>query len=675
MSFKNLKLGAKLVIGFGTLILISAILGIIAVFNMNTISVEADVLATEYVPEVKIATDLRGASNRAMYAMRGYGLTEEERFYKDAVKELEMLKAAIEEGKELDEVAVRLTKLSEELEVAEKAMNTYLALVEETVEVNEKLAESRKEMDESATKYMGNCNTYLRSQNQAMNREIRSGNTSLTRLQKITLINNIIDVGNEIRVNNFKAQAQRNPKILQSALDEFPEVDKYMAEIRRYTKVDADIVALNVIDEEASHYQLAMETYLENWRIREDLAQKRDEAGKTLIKACAETTEAGLKGTQNIANNTIEILKSSSSVMIYGLVLALIIGLLFAIFLTRAISGPVNKGVEFAKKLANGDLTATIDVDQKDEIGQLATALTDMALKLRTVVQDIIGGANNIASASQQMASTSQMISQGANEQASSVEEVSSTIEEITANISQNTDNAQLTENVSIEANTGMQTVAEKAQASVNANQVIADKITVINDIAFQTNILALNAAVEAARAGESGKGFAVVAAEVRKLAEHSKAAAEEIVSLSQTSLDMAQTAGSVMMDTIPKIEKTTNLVQEISSASLEQANGTQQINRAVQQLNIVTQQNAASSEELASGAEELAGQAEQLKEIIKFLKVDNQARNLSSMISQKQEQPLNSPTPTQKTTLETTENKAVVDLDMNTSDADFKEY
>ena len=169
-----------------------------------------------------------------------------------------------------------------------------------------------------------------------------------------------------------------------------------------------------------------------------------------------------------------------------------------------------------------------------------------------------------------------------------------------------------------------MQDVAEKSQNAVEANKNIANKITIINDIAFQTNILALNAAVEAARAGEHGRGFAVVAAEVRKLAERSKLAAEEIVGLAQKSLDLSQGAGVVMSETMPKIDNTTKLVQEISAASLEQNNGATQVNNAIQQLNNVTQQNAAASEELATSSEELSSQAIQLKEIISFFNTGN---------------------------------------------------
>ena len=308
--------------------------------------------------------------------------------------------------------------------------------------------------------------------------------------------------------------------------------------------------------------------------------------------------------------------------ILFGIFVVFMITLNF--FVNRMIIKPINKGVAFAESIARGDLTSQIEVNQKDEIGKLSDALRNMSGKLQEIVNNIQNGAKNISSASEQVSSSSQQLSQGASEQASSTEEVSSSMEEMVSNIQQNAHNAQETEKISFKASEGLKEGNKAAQNSVLSMKEIADKISIINDIAFQTNILALNAAVEAARAGAHGKGFAVVASEVRKLAEKSAEAASEIDEKSRYGVDISERAGQKLEEIVPEIDKTSQLVQEITAASNEMNSGADQVNNAIQQLNGVTQQNAAASEELATSAEELSGQADQLKQTIAFFKVDN---------------------------------------------------
>lgn len=354
------------------------------------------------------------------------------------------------------------------------------------------------------------------------------------------------------------------------------------------------------------------------------------------------------------------------------IIISVLFAVIITIIITRGITIALKEGITFSNKLAEGDLTAIITSDRKDEIGVLSSSLTKMGTSLSEIVNNIRNGAENIMSASQQLNDTSQELSQGSSEQASSAEEISSSIEEMAANIEQNTSNATQTEQVSKEANAGIQEVAQRSQNAVQANKEIADKITIINDIAFQTNILALNAAVEAARAGEHGKGFAVVAAEVRKLAERSKTAAEEIVTLAQTSLELATGAGEVMMNTMPKIENTTQLVSEIAAASNEQNSGTVQISSAIQQLNAVTQQNAASSEEMATSSEELASQAEQLNEMISFFKTAND-KNFKGNIRRNAGKPKH--TISDKTVTKTNSKPVISLVENEVSDSEFENF
>jgi methyl-accepting chemotaxis protein len=301
----------------------------------------------------------------------------------------------------------------------------------------------------------------------------------------------------------------------------------------------------------------------------------------------------------------------------------IIISLLVLMLFGRIVIRPIAQLQAVTEQVAAGDLRQTVDIRANDEIGSLGRATNKMVVDLKNLIANIRQSAAQTVSISEQISSSAGQLSQGTAEQAASAEEASSSVEEMNATIKQNADNAQQTEKIAFKSATDATESGKAVSETVGAMKDIASKISIIEEIARQTNLLALNAAIEAARAGDHGKGFAVVAAEVRKLAERSQKAAGEIGKLSASSVEVAQRAGQMLAKLVPDIQKTAELVQEISAASKEQNAGADQINGAIQQLNQVIQQNAGAAEEMSSTAEELSSQAEQLQSTIGFFKVD----------------------------------------------------
>jgi len=307
------------------------------------------------------------------------------------------------------------------------------------------------------------------------------------------------------------------------------------------------------------------------------------------------------------------------SAVVLSLVIASATGIWICVLIARGLSRAGN----LAQAVANGDLTQTLETRSNDEISDLIGHINNMVGHLRGVVSEALSAADNVSAGSQELSSSAEELSQGATEQASSAEEASSSMEEMASNIKQNAENATQTEKIARQSASDAQSSGEAVGRAVNAMQTIAEKITIVQEIARQTDLLALNAAVEAARAGEHGKGFAVVASEVRKLAERSQAAAAEIGTVSTQTLKVAQEAGEMLTRLVPDIKKTAELVAEISAACREQDIGADQINQAIQQLDKVTQQNASASEQMSATSEELAAQAEQLQSSIAYFRTD----------------------------------------------------
>ena len=593
---KDMKLGTKIALGFGILIFIACVLGGIAVWNMKHAGKQSSILAYEYVPEVDVASELRGAANRVMYEMRGYGFTENDAFYGQAQNEIKAVKQAIADGQVLEEKATHLEKLKGQLEVATQAVDRYERLMEETRRVVGLLAKDRAMMDEKAGILTNNFNAFLESQIGAFTDEIDSGASTgklHERAKKNNLFRDLIRLTNNVRVTNFKAQALREPKVLEEAIEEFEGRGHYVSELEAITREAEDIRNLENIQKAANAYEHAMEDFLANWKTLQALGQQRDQAGGKVLEACTTTADAGLTRTDEIATQAAASLETASWIMISGLLIAVITGISVAVFITRGITKPVNR-----------------------------------------IVSELSDGADQVASASGQVSSASQSLAEGSAEQAASLEETSSSLEEMSSMTKQNAGNANEADNLMKEANQvvtkangSMTDLITSMQEISKASEETSKIIKTIDEIAFQTNLLALNAAVEAARAGEAGAGFAVVADEVRNLAMRAADAAKNTADLIEGTVkkvkdgsDLVTSTNEAFQEVAQNATKVGELVGEISAASNEQAQGIEQVNKAVSEMDKVVQGAAANAEESASAAEEMNAQAEQMRSIVNEL-------------------------------------------------------
>jgi len=582
----SMTLGKRISIGFAILVFITLVLGIMAVINMRSAAISAAKLAEVYAPEVHVASDIFRVANQARYDVRAFTMQDNENALANAKKGFAELQKFLTEAEALGK-KYELKALLEQQGIASKSLEVYMSSVERGEKILAKKKESDKILVQAAPIIIENIEAYIHSVKQNQVDELKETaiykDRVIERIDKIIAADVMMQIVAEARVGGQRALVRNDADMMLKAINRFPDLYKSVQDLIAQTRNPKTIEILRTIESQSKAYQAALK----------ELAFVIDETKKDnaiRIKSAAEVIAAaeavvniGLKNIDELSTESDASLDTASVVMIVGLILAVLMSIVVAVFIIRSIVKIVTESI---KSLSEGT--------------------------------------NQVVSASEQISSASVSLAEGASSQASSVEQVSATIEQATASNNQNAENSReanlLAQHSNDAAKVGNQRVVELmgAMEQITASsQKISRIIKTIDEIAFQTNLLALNAAVEAARAGEHGLGFAVVAEEVKNLAERSAGAAKEITGIIEASIDQVKAGTEVANKTkesfteiLNGIKKTSDLIGEIAISAKEQAEGMNQIATAMGSVDQITQQNASASEEPAAAAEELNAQA-----------------------------------------------------------------
>ena len=586
MTFKNMKLATKISMGFGLLIVLMVALGGMALYSMNDAVRHSRDISDKHVPGTSNMVMAESAAQTGMFNIRGYLMSEEGRYLKDGLKYLAEAKKHIADAKKVIDTYPDLAAIGKEVDKCGELLAAYETLVRQTADSREKMLVVKKKMAEIAGQFTIRCKYYIADQKRKTKTALSSKDgteAAQVLIFKRNAMRKILDFNHELRIKNFSAIVAGDPKLIRESLQEFTQIFNSIDGILAQTKDDGEVKLLEQAKAAARGYHADLIEFIGAWDKVLELTGKVVKTRKALLAQIKKVTLPGLQELGRLANNNVEELNTSSTIMLAGLAAAAVLGILLALTITISITRPLNK-----------------------------------------LIAGLSEGAAQVTTASTQVSASSQTLAQGAAEQAASLEETSASLEEMASMTHKNAENARQADHlmkdsktVVDQANNSMTELIAAMGKITSASEETSKIIKTIDEIAFQTNLLALNAAVEAARAGEAGAGFAVVADEVRNLAMRAAEAARNtseliegnIKNISQGS-SLVQQTGDAFGQVIESSAKTAELVSEIAAASHEQSQGITQVNHAMTEMDKVTQQNAASAEESAAASEELSAQA-----------------------------------------------------------------
>jgi methyl-accepting chemotaxis protein len=595
--FKNFKIGAKLGMSFGALLLIFAAVGGLSWYAMEEVSDESRSLADQYVPEMVIASNIHDAVQDMMYEIRGYGLTYEGHYLEAGRKGAENARIGFGEAAALAQKYPRLLVLRAEAEKGLAGLEEYIRLIDESQKKVDELASLQTRGAGVESVYFDNAEKFLLSQEAEMKEEIEeyAENAKLEeRLKKITLSNMLIDQGNYVVEANYRGQSQRNPVLLEEGISRFGEMQATIEQLRAVTRQKENMDQLDAVAKSGGDYQTVMTEILAAWRELNEVNARRTVTGRQVLAITEKILEAGAESSQHIADHAVEHLGSTILMIIGSTLFAVILGSAIAFIMTRSLTRPLNRVTVLAGMAGGGDLSidrGDFQINTRDELGMMADSLADMVGEQREMVRMMRDKSVHLSALSEESAASTEEVTSTTSEVAegnarlaeqtrkgreNSVEaskvmlEMSSLIQisqNLAANADKNstemagaTEEGRKTVAQTVEHMESIRQSVEETEELLTQLNTFSERIGVVGDtitsLADQTNLLALNAAIEAARAGEAGRGFAVVAEEVRKLAEQSQQGAGEVAELVAKILEGTRSAVASMQKSREGVEE-----------------------------------------------------------------------------------------------------------------------